>query len=381
MRRTDSYILVQLLTVFAFFSLVLISVYWVNRAARLFDTIVGDGQSFWVFLELSALTLPNVIRVVLPLSAFAAAVYVAMRMTRDNEMVVLQGTGMSFLRLSLPVVVFGLVVAGLLSVLMHVLMPMSRMHLAERQVQIAEDITARLLRAGEFLRAADGVMVFLREVTPEGELIDVFISDSRSPGTRVDYNSASALLVPGEQGPVLVMLNGVALVYREGPGRLTTITFDELTYDLGGLVGPAGRRMDVRELPTQDLRNPDMAEMAALGISLPEIRFELASRYAQPVLAVVTSVIGFAAILLGQFSRLGAWRQVLGAIAALAVIQLVGNAAAGAALRDAALAWLAFVPVGLGVVVGGAMLIWAGRSRGSGWTARTVAQPDSGGGT
>ena len=380
MRRTDSYILVQLLTVFAFFSLVLISVYWVNRAARLFDTIVGDGQSFWVFLELSALTLPNVIRVVLPLSAFAAAVYVAMRMTRDNEMVVLQGTGMSFLRLSLPVVVFGLVVAGLLSVLMHVLMPMSRMHLAERQVQIAEDITARLLRAGEFLRAADGVMVFLREVTPEGELIDVFISDSRSPGTRVDYNAASALLVPGEQGPMLVMLNGVALVYREGPGRLTTITFDELTYDLGGLVGPAGRRMDVRELPTQDLRNPDMAEMAALGISLPEIRFELASRYAQPVLAVVTSVIGFAAILLGQFSRLGAWRQVLGAIAVLAVIQLVGNAAAGAALRDAALAWFAFVPVGLGALVAGAMLLWAGRGRGTGWTARAAPQPDSGGG-
>ena len=138
MRSIDRYLLVQLLTVFAFFSLVLISVYWVNRAARLFDAIVGDGQSFWVFLELSALTLPNVIRVVLPLSAFAAAVYVAMRMTRDNELVVLQGTGLSFVRMLVPVAVFGLVVAVMLAFLMHVLMPLSRMQLAERQVQIAK---------------------------------------------------------------------------------------------------------------------------------------------------------------------------------------------------------------------------------------------------
>jgi len=101
--RIDRYLLAQLLSVFAFFTLVLVAVYWVNRAARLFDAVVGDGQSFWVFLELSALTLPNVFRVVLPLSAFAAAVYVAIRMTRDNEMVVLQGTGISFTRLLRPV--------------------------------------------------------------------------------------------------------------------------------------------------------------------------------------------------------------------------------------------------------------------------------------
>ncbi|WP_274351941.1 LptF/LptG family permease [Roseinatronobacter alkalisoli] len=373
MRRIDRYLLVQLLTVFAFFSLVLISVYWVNRAARLFDAIVGDGQSFWVFLELSALTLPNVIRVVLPLSAFAAAVYVAMRMTRDNELVVLQGTGLSYARMLRSVAIFGLVVALMLAFLMHVLMPLSRMQLAERQVQIAENISTRLLRAGEFLQPADGVVVFLREITPEGKLVDVFLSDSRTTGTRVEYSASSALLVPGGQGPALVMLDGVALIYRDGPDRLGTLSFDELTFDVGGLVGPAGRRADVRELPTNLLLSPDSDEMAALGITLPEIRFELASRFAQPLLAVMTSMIGFVAICLGQFSRLGVWRQVLGAIIVLALVQLAGNAASGFALRNAALAWLAFVPVGLGGGVVAGMLWWASRSRGTGWTARARA--------
>ncbi len=363
MNRIDRYLLVQLLSVFAFFTLVLVSVYWVNRAARLFDALIGDGQSFWVFIELSVLTLPNVIRVVLPLSAFAAAVYVAIRLTRDNEMVVLQGMGLSYLRMLRPVAVFGMIVAVMLGVLMHVLMPLSRAQLADRQVQIAENITARLLRAGEFLDPADGIVVFLREVTPEGRLLDVFLSDSRSPGRRVEYSASSALLVPGPHGPVLVMLDGVALIHSAATNRLTTIAFDDLSYDVGSLIGPAGRGADVRELPTAVLRAADPDTLAEMGLTLAEVRFEVMSRSAQPMLAVVTALIGFAAVFLGQFSRLGAWRQVLVAIVALALIQLVGNAASGFALRDADRAGLAFVPVGLGSLVVLGMLLTASRPR------------------
>ena len=363
MGRVDRYLLGQLLGVFAFFTLVLVSVYWVNRAARLFDALVGDGQSFWVFLELSALTLPNVIRVVLPLSAFAAAVYVAIRLTRDNEMVVLQGTGMSYLRLLRPVAIFGALVALMLSALMHVLMPMSRAQLAERQVEIAENITARFLRAGEFVEPASGIVVFVREITPEGRLVDVFLADSRTDGTRVEYNAAAALLAPGPQGPVLVLLDGVALVTLSATGRMTTIVFDDLSYDLGALIGPAGRGTDVRELPTRQLIRPDTQTLADLGVTLAEVRFELMSRHAQPLLAVLTSLIGFAAVFLGQFSRLGAWRQVLGAIFALVLIQIAGNAASGLAMRDAGRAGLAFVPVALGVVVVLAILAWVSRAR------------------
>lgn len=364
MRRIDSYLLTQLLTVFVFFTLVLVSVYWVNRAARLFDQIVGDGQSFWVFLELSALTLPNVVRVVLPLSSFAAAIYVAQRMTRDNEMVVLQGVGLSFARLLVPVALFGAAVAAMMLVLMHVLVPLSRAQLAERQVQIAENVTARLLRAGEFLQPADGIVVFLRDVTPEGKLVDIFLSDARAGAMRVEYNARSALLVPGPNGPALVMLDGVALVYAAQTGQMSTISFDELTYDVGSLIGPAGRGGDVRELPTPVLLSGDPRILTELGISPAQARFELASRVAEPLLALVTALIGFMAILLGQFSRLGAWRQVLGAVLALAVIQLISNATSGIALRGQGLAALAFVPVALGLALVAGMLVFASRRRG-----------------
>ena len=61
----DRYVLSRLMTLFGFFAVVLVGVYWINRAVRLFDQLISDGQSAIVFLEITALTLPNVIRVML----------------------------------------------------------------------------------------------------------------------------------------------------------------------------------------------------------------------------------------------------------------------------------------------------------------------------
>ena len=108
----------QLLALFGFFALVLVAVYWVNRAVRLFDRLIADGQSAWVFLEFTALTLPYVIRLVLPVAAFVATVYVTNRLSRDSELVVMQATGFSPWRLARPVAYFGLVVAALMTVVM-----------------------------------------------------------------------------------------------------------------------------------------------------------------------------------------------------------------------------------------------------------------------
>ncbi|HBQ48692.1 MAG TPA: LPS export ABC transporter permease LptF, partial [Hyphomonas atlantica] len=120
MPRFDRYVLSQLMVLFGFFALVLVSVYWVNRAVSLFDELIADGQSAGVFLEFTALSLPNVIRLVLPIAAFIAAVYVTNRLTSESELVVVQSSGFSPFRLARPVAMFGLLVALLMAVLVHV---------------------------------------------------------------------------------------------------------------------------------------------------------------------------------------------------------------------------------------------------------------------
>ena len=71
MTRLDRYILQQLVAASGFFVLVFTGVIWLTQAVRLIDTVVASGQSASIFLEFSALVLPQVFVIVLPSRAWA----------------------------------------------------------------------------------------------------------------------------------------------------------------------------------------------------------------------------------------------------------------------------------------------------------------------
>jgi lipopolysaccharide export system permease protein len=362
--RFDRYLLSQLLALFGFFSLVLVAVYWVNRAVSLFDQLIGDGQSALVFLEFTALTLPNVIRLVLPISAFAAAIYVTNRLTRESELVVMQATGFSPWRLARPVFYFGVIVAVMIAVLMNIVVPASRITLAARSAEIEANVTARFLREGTFLHPTPGVTFYIREIAPTGELLDVFLSDARDPASPVTYSALRALIVRSDTGPKLIMFDGMAQTLDRVSSHLTVTRFVDVTYDIGGFMagtGPRGRLPE--ELPTRDLLRADPALAAELGTTTAVLLQEGHSRITNPLLGLAAPLIGFAALLVGAFSRFGLWRQVLCAVVLLVVMQFADNIGAETVLGDGAL-WpvqYASAVLGIGFTLG--LLALASRPR------------------
>ena len=364
MGRFDRYLLSQLIMLFGFFSLVLVGVYWINRAVALFDQIISNGQSAGVFFELTMLTLPNVIRVVLPISAFAASVYVSNRLMTESELVVAQAAGLGPFRLARAPLVFGLFVTFLLFLLAHFLVPASRAELTERRGEIAENVTARFLIEGRFMHPADGLTVYIREISETGELKGVFLSDARRPETATTYTAARALLVRAETGPKLVMVEGLAQIYDPETRRLATTRFSDFAYDLGVLIGAgSSRHPDVREMPTALLLAAAPETIAATGKPVSVLQYEAHSRFAQPFLGLVGALVGFAALLAGGFSRFGLWRQVALAVVVLILVQLLDNAVADRALADSRLVPLIYLPeiAGLGAAL--ALLAWSGRRR------------------
>ena len=364
MSRFDRYLLTQFLTLFGFFALVLVLVYWINRAVGLFDRLIGDGQSALVFLEFSLLTLPNVIRIVLPVAAFAAAVHVANRLTQDGELVVMQATGFSAFRLARPVLMFGLIVAAMMTALAQFAVPKSRAILADRSAEIEANVTARLLTDGQFMHPADGVTFYIREIASNGELRDVFLSDDRSATGRTSYSAKRALLVRGDTGPKLVMIDGMSQTLTRATGRLSVTHFSDFTRDLSGMVGDGLRdRRSVAELSTAALLAAPAALLAETAATRAEFLSEAHDRFAQPFLAVAAALIGFSALLLGAFSRFGLWRQILIAVVMLILMQLIANAATSASLRNADLWPLVYVAPLLGIGMGVATLALSQRPR------------------
>ncbi len=334
MSRFDRYLLSQLLALFGFFSLVLVAIYWVNRAVGLFDELIGDGQTALVFLEFSLLTLPNVIRLVLPISAFAATVYAVNRLMGDSELVVMQATGFSSFRLARPVLYFGLCVALMMAVLLHVLVPASRAMLAARSAELSENVTARYLSDGEFMHPTEGVTLYIARISERGELTDVFLADDRKPEARRTYTASRALLVRGESGPKLIMFDGM-VQDLSGKDRLSVTRFADFTYDLGQMIDAGtlpGRTID--ELSTADLLRAEPALLTETREDRAAFLAEGHLRFAMPFLATAAALIGFSALLLGGFSRFGLWRQIGLAVLMLIGLQTVHTWASGQALRD-----------------------------------------------
>ena len=368
MARFDRYMLSQLLVLFGFFALVLVSIFWINRAVVLFDRLIGDGQTALVFLEFTALGLPRLIATVLPIATFAAAVYVTNRMTSDSELTVLQATGSSPWVLARPVLVFGLCVALFMATLTNFLVPMATAQLKEREEDIAQNVTARLLTEGTFLHPTKQVTFYTRVIDNDGVLRDVFLSDRRNPEMDIIYTAVEAYLLRNGDATSLIMVDGLAQRMDQDGLRLATAKFADFSVDISALV-----KSDVIEVtkianlttPTL-LRSWDTVQTTS-GRSAGAVSEELHSRFAQPLFCIVAAIIGFSTLLIGGFSRFGVWREIVIAFGLLIFLDGVRGTLSSEVVGNAALWPLLYVPSLIGAAIAGLMLL---HSANPAWRAR-----------
>ncbi|RKF17284.1 LPS export ABC transporter permease LptF [Roseovarius spongiae] len=354
----------QFMVLFGFFALVLVAIFWINKAVRMFDRLISDGQSAWIFLEFTALTLPGVIAVVLPIAAFAAAVYVTNRLSTESELTVMQATGFSPWRLARPVLFFGLIVALMMSLLTHFLVPASLRQLEERKVEVSRNVTAKLLTPGEFLHPTSGVTFYIRDITPEGELRNVFLSDRRDPDNIATYTSSRAYLVQRDGATKLVMLNGLAQTLRATGDRLFTTHFDDFSYDISKLVTANAMNPDrVGFAGTAELILHPERVAERTGAQLGVVVSEGHNRFEQALFCIVGTLVGFATLLLGGYSRFGVWRQIMTAIVLLVCIKIIESAVTGPVLSAPQMWPILYLPSLVGVILA-AMLLHLGANPG-----------------
>nr|WP_299041596.1 LPS export ABC transporter permease LptF [uncultured Tateyamaria sp.] len=358
MVRFDRYMLSQLLWLFGFFALVLVAVFWINRAVQLFDRLIGDGQTALVFLEFSALGLPRLITTVLPIATFAAAVYVTNRLNNESELTVMMSTGSSPWRLARPVAVFGLVSALMMSMLSHVLVPAATEQLSQREIEISRNITSQLLTEGTFLSPAPGVTFYTRAIGEDGVLQDVFLADRRLPEKRVIYTAAEAYLVRNGDDTSLIMVDGLAQQLTISDNRLSTAKFRDFSFDISPLM-----KTDEQIAPSLQFMRTDalLSDWDGLSASLSTrpgaVAEEVHSRFARSLFCFVTAMIGFATLLVGGYSRFGAWREVVVAFLMLIALDGMRSPLSTPVLDQASLWPILYLPSIIGLALS-AGLLW-----------------------
>ena len=356
MRRLDRYVLGQILAPFLFFVIVFAGVIWLTQSLRVIDTIVNNGQSAGVFLEFTALLLPMVLAIVLPISAFAAVLYAVNRLFTDSEVTVMLASGLSGTALLRPIMVFSLMVMVLVYAITLYLMPTAQREMRDRLSQIRGDVAVAFVREGQFLTPMQGVSVYLRETGDTGEMFGVLVHDEGEADRVVTYTAERALLVRDTEGTRLVMFDGVAQSARiPATGKLSILRFDQLSYDLTQFAGPTGtraRKPSEMYVPRLLSIGPDEAGPRPIG----DFRAEAHEALSAPLYVIALPLLAVAFVVSAGFRRQGfAGRIVLAAVAGLGL--RLSGLAAKSLVTGAAAAWpVMYLPPLIGIAAAVLML-------------------------
>lgn len=112
MRILTRYLLRLHIGPFFFALTVLTSLLFVNVIARRLESLAGKGLPIGVILEVFVLSLPHILALTLPMAVLVSVLYAFSQLTADNEVTALKASGVNLLRLMVPLLVAGIVLAG-----------------------------------------------------------------------------------------------------------------------------------------------------------------------------------------------------------------------------------------------------------------------------
>lgn len=318
MSALTRYIIGQISAPAALFTVSLSGVIWLTQSLRLLDVIITRGQSAGTFLAFTALVLPTVLALVLPVAFFCAVLYVLNRMRNDHELVVLMAAGRSALDVVRPVMWLSFGVAALVLAINLSAMPAANMKLRGLVLEVRADLAASLLTEGAFSNPIPGLTVYIRSRTRAGDMLGILVHDNRDLENPTTYMAERGTLVKTATGPRLVMVNGNLQRRSLESGNLSLLYFDRYVYDLSEFMPDQKQYWkEPKERYLNELFFP--AASAKDQLRVAELRAEGHKRLSAPLYAPAYAALAALALLSGQFARRAHyWR--LGVTFAVAVL-------------------------------------------------------------
>ena len=340
MRTLDWYILRQLLGPFLFFTTVFTALFWLNAALRVISFVVDSGQSGGTFLAFSLLLLPQSLQLIIAVAGFAAALYLANLIYNNSELIVMMTAGSSPLRTLYPFAFFGLLTAILLAALTNFVTPAATERMQDERQTMRAALASQLSQEARFLSPSEDVTVYFGTVDEIGGLGDVFIDDRSVAGQRQTYFSETGRFIVKDEEFRILLLDGTNQVLDSETGKLSTLKFESLSYNLTELQNrDRERRQNLREFNSVELLQ---------GLT-PETKTrewgEVHQRVSLSLFAIFTPIFGAIALFISGYRRQGYTMNLYAASGVFIFIETIRGNLTRLVNNQTISGWVMYVPV------------------------------------
>lgn len=331
MKKLNSYIFKQILIGFLLICFSLMAIIWLSQSLRFLDLIVSKGISAGIFVKLTSLLMPRIFTILAPIALFAAILFVYNRMLTDQELIVMEASGISPWTLSKSALLAGSLMFILNVYIMNFGIPMAETAFKDLEWKVKNNVSQLMFRDGEFTSLQDELTVFVSSHDDDGSVTNILINDERNPDIKSTTTAQKGIIIQTDQGPRIILINGSRQEIHLQKGTFSSVKFSKYSVDFG-LKGSQKKRKD-------NVRTHSFEELiTALSNENLDIKtrykwfVEANRRLSTPLLAIVYAIIACTGLLISNFNRRGQTKIIGETIIIMVILQAIdlisGNSAA-----------------------------------------------------
>jgi lipopolysaccharide export system permease protein len=299
-------------------------VIWFTQAMREFDLITSQRQTLLVFVGITGLIIPLLVMMIAPIALVMASAHVINKLSSDSEIIVMNAAGISPWLLLRPFIVAATVVSILLAGIAAYVSPRSLRALRDWSAQVRADILTNIVQPGRFTTVGGNLTFHIADRRQNGLLVGIFVDDRRDPKEHATYLAEQGEIVKNDSGSFLVFQGGSIQRLEAGQRDPRIVMFDRYAFDLSQFTGGAQNVVyTVREKYLWDLLWPKVDD--PLYVAQPDQYLsELHDRLSTPLYPFAFVIVAFAFLGPPQTTRQSRSLALMGTIAIIAVLRLVG---------------------------------------------------------
>lgn len=292
-------------------SIILVIIIWLTKSVQLFQKI-SDGLPASILLQLTILALPPFLTEVLPFALFTTIILTWSSLIMDREIVVMQATGLSHLRLARAPFILSFLIFILSLILNLWLVPSSYLQLRSMQHQAREHVHL-VLKEGAITEINSNQHIYIED--REDNIltnISLYVNDPKSQTTQT-ITAKQGVISQDENGDLwILLLNGTRSFFDQKADQVNQLEFESYHFPYETekqSVKP--KPQNIRELPTMNLLE---------SMDDPAISAEFHKRFSTPFLSLAYAFIALVFMRSGNLLRRQHGRHIL--MAALTVFAL-----------------------------------------------------------
>lgn len=306
MKILRSYLLREIMIAFLFSLLIFTFALVAGNLIKLADLVINKGVNLALVGKLFLYLMPFLLSYTIPMSALSAMLLVFGRLSSDNEITAMRANGVNLYRLTLPLLIGGLILSMFSVILNDRILPES--HFASRKIvkNIGAKTPAAYLEAGTFIKSFKDYIIFINEINKNSlNGVRIYQLQEGRPTRTIIAKNGEFIVLENQNAVKLKLLNGTS----DEPNPKNPLNFYKLNFNTyyltlnlddsmssGEYIEKKPKEMNFREI------KQEIKKLGLYHIDAPALIAEFHRKISISFASLVFIVIG---IPLGIFTKRG----------------------------------------------------------------------------